>query len=223
MIILLSLLLSSLCLSLVSGQDPADSWLAYAIAPGGGGKVTRVNATWKVMAYPTIMSGGNAPGWWFGIEPEPAMNLIQPILAYGYTGEEYCIFNGYYDWYNGNFWASETGTVTPGQTITSSVWYDAPSDSYNMYIACNETGFSVTSNIPANGLVFTDTYFVVEHQPNSCGEYPANGLIVFQNIYIEINYKQLNPQWQAIDYEDACNCQGSILSPSTVKFTWQTS
>jgi len=48
------------------------------------------------MSYPTIMEGGNAPGWWFGIEPEPAMNLIQPILAYGYTGEQYAIFNGFF-------------------------------------------------------------------------------------------------------------------------------
>jgi hypothetical protein len=52
-------------LMLVSAQDPADSWLAYCISPGGGGRVTRVNVTWTVMAYPTIMSGGNAPGWWY--------------------------------------------------------------------------------------------------------------------------------------------------------------
>jgi len=207
----------------IESQDSAYSWLAYAIAPGNGGKITRVNATWKVMSYPTIMQGGNAPGWWFGIEPRPALELIQPILAYGYTGAQYAIFNGYYDWNSGNFWASDTGTVTPGQTVIASVWYDQSSDSYNMYIACPETGFSVTSNIAANGLTYTDTYFVVEHQPNSCGEYPANGNIIFQNIYIEINGQQINPQWQAIDFQDDCNCQGYIVDSSTIKFTWDTS
>lgn len=41
-------------LSQVNCQDPADSWLAYTIAPGSGQRVTRVNVTWQVMAYPTI-------------------------------------------------------------------------------------------------------------------------------------------------------------------------
>jgi len=207
----------------IKTQDPASSWLAYALAPGNGGKVTRVNATWKVMAYPTQMQGGNAPGWWFGIEPEPAMQLIQPILAYGYTGEQYSIFNGYYDWNSGNFWASNTDTVTPGQTVTASVWYVQSSDSYNMYIGCVETGWSVTSNIPANGLTFTDTYFVVEHQPDTCAEYPANGNCVFYDIYIEIAGKQITPQWQTVEYQDACNCQGQVVSSSSIEFTWQTS
>jgi hypothetical protein len=33
-------------------------------------------------------------GWWFGIEPEPADYLIQPILAYGDGQNAYTIFNG---------------------------------------------------------------------------------------------------------------------------------
>jgi hypothetical protein len=61
--------------------DPADSWLVYAKASGEGSRVLFVNATWTVPAYPTTRDGGNAPGWWFGIEPVPADILIQPILA----------------------------------------------------------------------------------------------------------------------------------------------
>ena len=60
---------------------PADSWLVYAKAAGAGSRVLSVNATWEVPAYPTTRGGGNAPGWWFGIEPVPADILIQPILA----------------------------------------------------------------------------------------------------------------------------------------------
>ncbi len=38
-----------------------------------------------------------------------------------------------------------------------------------MFITCPETGFKVKSNIPAeDGKIFTDTYFVIEHQPDSC-------------------------------------------------------
>ncbi len=62
--------------------DPADSWLAYTVSKGEGKRVTWVNATWKVPDYPNNQYSGNAPGWWFGIEPNPADNLIQPILAW---------------------------------------------------------------------------------------------------------------------------------------------
>lgn len=62
--------------------DPADSWLVYAKASDlAASRVLSVNATWTVPAYPTTRDGGNAPGWWFGIEPVPADILIQPILA----------------------------------------------------------------------------------------------------------------------------------------------
>lgn len=53
--------------------DPADSWLAYTVSKGNGNylqkifnfsgqKITFVNATWTVPAYPTDQSEGNAPG-----------------------------------------------------------------------------------------------------------------------------------------------------------------
>lgn len=44
--------------------------------------MTFINATWTVPSYPTSRVDGAAPGFWFGIEPEPALDLIQPILAW---------------------------------------------------------------------------------------------------------------------------------------------
>jgi len=44
------------------GNDPADSWLAYAKADGKGSRVLSVNMTWTVPAYPKTRAGGNAPG-----------------------------------------------------------------------------------------------------------------------------------------------------------------
>eukprot|EP01119_Soliformovum_irregulare_P004911 TRINITY_DN1610_c0_g1_i2.p1 TRINITY_DN1610_c0_g1~~TRINITY_DN1610_c0_g1_i2.p1 ORF type:complete len:143 (+),score=30.53 TRINITY_DN1610_c0_g1_i2:171-599(+) len=93
--------------------DPAGSWLAYAVAKGNGKMVTLVNASWIVPSYPSDPVEGSAPGWWFGIEPSPACFLIQPILAWGYTGTQFAIFNGYYEWDDSDWWSSDTGTVTP--------------------------------------------------------------------------------------------------------------
>jgi len=205
------------------GNDPADSWLAYVVASGDQQLITYVNATWIVPSYPTTREGGNAPGWWFGIEPNPASNLIQPILAYGFQGDIYSIFNGYYQWDDSYWWYSDVGTVTPGNTINAFVAYDESSNSYNMYIACKETGWSTTNNIPVeSGKIYSDIYFVVEHQPNTCSEYPSNGEITFTDIKVSWQNKFSTPQWKALEYQDACNCQGQIIDSETLKFTWQT-
>eukprot|EP01123_Difflugia_compressa_P012832 TRINITY_DN565_c0_g1_i1.p1 TRINITY_DN565_c0_g1~~TRINITY_DN565_c0_g1_i1.p1 ORF type:complete len:230 (-),score=42.09 TRINITY_DN565_c0_g1_i1:137-826(-) len=219
---ILSVILSVSCTLPGPGDDPADSWLAYAVASGNGNLVTYVNATWTVPAYPTTREGGNAPGWWFGIEPNPASDLIQPILAYGFTGDNYVIFNGYYQWDNSDWWYSDVGSVVPGNTVYAEVSYDSSTNSYNMNISCIETGWSVTSNIAVeSGKLYTDVYFVVEHQPNTCSEYPADGKIVFKDIHI-VWQKGGSPQWKGIQYQDACNCTPTIIDPATIQFTWDT-
>ena len=37
----------------ILAQDPADSWLVYGVAKGGGKRVTWVNATWVVPSFPS--------------------------------------------------------------------------------------------------------------------------------------------------------------------------
>jgi len=203
--------------------DPADSWLAYAVSSGNGNMVTQVNASWVVPSLPTDQSEGSAPGWWFGIEPSPACFLIQPILAWGYTGEAYSIFNGYYQWDDSDWWSSTTGNVNPGQHINAWVQYLESNNSYNMFIGCEETGFSVLSNIGVvESQVYTDTYFVVEHQPSSCSQYPSNGELTFSDIAIALKGKYITPSWKTVQWQDACNCTGIVNSPSSLTFTWST-
>jgi len=222
--IVLTLLLLAVGFSGSNAQDPADSWLCYTVAQGNGERLTFINASWIVPDYPSEQQGGNAPGWWFGIEPEPAMNLIQPILAWGEFSPAYTIFNGYYQWDNSSFWQSDSGPVSPGNHIYAYVQYDPSLDSYNMYISCQETGWSVTNNIPVeDGKIYTDAYFVVEHQPDDCGQYPANGQITFTDINIELNNKPVTPSWKGLQFNPACNSTPHVLSPSSVQFTWDTS
>jgi len=206
------------------GDDPADSWLAYTISPGNGKLLTYMNATWTVPSNPNELVSGNAPGWWFGIEPVPAADLIQPILAWGYPDPSYTIFNGYYQWDDGNWWYSDQGDVQPGNTIYASVSYVPANDSYTMIIGCIETGWSVMSSIAVEtGKKYTDAYFVMEHQPDDCGELPNDGQITFTEINIELENKPVTPKWQAFQYQPACNSQAQVLSPRSVKFTWDTS
>ena len=69
-------------------------------------------------------------------------------------------------------------------------------------------------------------YFVVEHQPQSCDQYPADGEFVFSDIQIARNGAPVAaPAWQAIQngQYDACNTTAHVEDKSTIKFTWDTS
>jgi hypothetical protein len=61
--------------------DPAASWMAYAVSKGNGKPITNVSVSFKVPSLPK-KSGSNAAFWW-GIEPVPACDLLQPVLALG--------------------------------------------------------------------------------------------------------------------------------------------
>jgi hypothetical protein len=82
----------------VQAGDPSPGWLTYAqwTSPAGG-RITMLNTTWVVPSNPSDMAAGDsgAPGWWFGIQNTKGNGaLIQPILAWGYLGPMYTMFNG---------------------------------------------------------------------------------------------------------------------------------
>ena len=109
---MLGLLLTSLA------NDPANSWLSYAAWTSPSGKpISFVNTSWVVPNDPAQSYGSNAPGWWYGIQTSNGDGaLIQPILAYGYQGSFYSIFNACFDWTDGSWHTSpETRRATPAR------------------------------------------------------------------------------------------------------------
>lgn len=203
--------------SVIHAQDPASSWLAYTKAPGGG-LITYVDATWKVPADPK--SSGSEPAFWFGIEPDPALNLIQPILKW--LGNGWYIFNEYYEWDTGHDYQSPRGRVKAGQTIFASIQYQSRNNSYLMFITCNETGWKRWDSIKVerSSITYCDVYAVVEHQPNRCSQYPADGKIIFTDFHITVSDKAITPKWSAHQYKPKCDCKAEVLSSSSVEFTW---
>ena len=86
--------------SSASANDPAGSWLSYARwdAPDSTSIITMLNTSWRVPSLPATSKGSNAPGWWFGVMDKDGDGaLVQPILAYGYQGDYYSIFNACFD------------------------------------------------------------------------------------------------------------------------------
>lgn len=165
---------------------------------------------------------------WFGIESTLADVLIQPILAYGDGTPDYTIFTGLYDWRTGGWFQSNVDNVSPGDLVEGSVVYTPSTQTYQQCIRkVTGNGKPICTRVQKNleyNETFTDVYFVVEHQPNACGEYPANGNVVFSNInVIWENGAIVAPStWQIHQFKPACNSQGKVLNASAVEFTWST-
>ena len=91
-----------------------------------------------------------APGWWFGVQTKDGDGaLVQPILAWGYEGECWTIFNACYDWTDESWNPSdESFTVQPGDVITSSVTYVEKDNSYDMYVGSDFLCTPLTTQLP---------------------------------------------------------------------------
>lgn len=210
--------------------DPSPGWLTYAqwTSPAGG-RITMLNTTWVVPSNPTDMAAGDsgAPGWWFGIQNTKGDGaLIQPILAWGYLGPMYTMFNGVFDWTDVSWHTSdEKFTVKPGDKLVSSVYYTSD-NSYTMLITSTATGKSISTPYKLEAKQTskeTTAYFVLEHTPRKCAALSAAGEMSFENIYLEVEGKQVKtPRWQPVKGARKCNAATVITDPATIKITWDT-
>ena len=136
---------------------------------------------------------------------------------------EYQIFTGFYDWHNGDWVQSKVQNVKPGTVLQGAIWLDSSLGEYKQSI--NVLGgrpiVTTVTKAQMHDEVFTDVYFVVEHQPNSCSEYPANGEVVFQDISV-VWSSGAAPAWTTAQFKPACNSLGHVVNASTLKFTWNT-
>lgn len=165
-------------------------------------------------------------GFWYGIEPSPALDLLQPILALDDIHNGYSCFLGHFDWHNGGWDQSDSFDVQPGETIFSTTTYDAATNSYQMMMmSLDHPSNKLVQSYPVNyGETFTDLYVVVEKQPPSCDQYPSNGQVIFANISAAWEgVVEKDIPWFAAQYQPACDSTPHILNNSTVSFTWSTS
>jgi len=118
---------------------------------------------------------------------------------------------------------SDTYTVLPGDLITSSASYNAGKDTYELIITNVNRSQTVKSVRSGQKQLYTDVYVVVEHQPDSCDEYPSDGGVIFSGISIAWDGKVVaDPQWTAQPFKPACNINATVLSTSAIGFTWDT-
>jgi len=222
---MLGLLLSGL-LSVGNAQDPANGWLGYALGvnpDGGDDPITFIEATWVNLKEPTNKNCFYSP--WFGIETSDNLNLVQPVNPW--TGNQWEIYNEYFQWKPTHNENSRSHVVYPGDVIYGSVTFDQTKQEYNMYHADMTSGheWSVNTTIPVQQegtkyKSYTMTYFVFEKVCSRCNEYPPDNKVTFTNITVEWGGTKKSPKWTTAYVDNVCDNRAHVVDPSTIQITW---
>eukprot|EP01116_Phalansterium_solitarium_P003808 TRINITY_DN1463_c0_g1_i1.p1 TRINITY_DN1463_c0_g1~~TRINITY_DN1463_c0_g1_i1.p1 ORF type:complete len:228 (+),score=85.76 TRINITY_DN1463_c0_g1_i1:229-912(+) len=224
----IAVLVALLGASLVAdAQDPASSWLGYAKAvnpTGGDSVVSFAAAKWVVPDNPEVWGAYLTP--WFGIETSDNLNLIQPVNPWNM--DTWTMYNEYFQWkpvHNEN--SVSSSDVKAGDVIEGSVTFNAFEQSYAVYIGNQRTHWNTTTKFAVQktdaGVYknYTTVYFVQEHPPASCRQYPRNGQVTFYDITIEHDSVQVEPKWSTGFVADACGCRAAVLNSTAVQITWK--
>ena len=65
------------------------------------------------------------------------------------------------------------------------------------------------------------SYFVLEHQPQKCNELPANGIVRWTDIEVEVDNKKISePVWHAVEESPKCKSKAVVVNSTCVEITW---
>jgi hypothetical protein len=211
---------------LASAGDPSTGWLSYARfdADSSSHKITNISMSWIVPENPSRT--GASPALWFGTQTFKGDGaLIQPICKWLSNG--WYIFHEIYDWTNGHNEQPNHVKVQAGDHISAWVAFKSSDRSYDMSITSKNLGKTYTHNYKlrsAQKTVESTAYIVIEHQPSSCGQLPADGHITFTNIEVEVEGTKLSsPKWTALQERPACGSKAVVIDSHTVELQWNPS
>lgn len=221
--------------------DPSHGWLSYAKykTPKSTDIITRLKATMVTPNNPA--SPGGRPAFWFGLQTAEGNGaLVQPILAKWRRAKKgWFMFQEVFDWsmfkkeddnpYFRHKWRGLYNKQThhiqifPGDIVTAEVWYVKSTNSYKMTMS--SSGTTEKSNyvyqLP-HAETLSQAYFVLEHQPANCNEYPDPGKISFTDIEMDINGQPIEDPLKLFVAEDKKPACGSkaIVEDDRVTITW---
>ena len=71
------------------------------------------------------------------------------------------------------------------------------------------------------GVPETQAFFVVEHQPRSCQQFPKSGNVTFRDVYVEVDYEPVAaPVWVAQQEKPACASAAAVVDSATAVISW---
>jgi hypothetical protein len=208
---------------LTDAGDPSTGWLSYAqFTTNATDIITYLSADMVVPDKPLTLGG--SPAFWFGIQTANGDGaLVQPIMA-KWIGGGFKMFEEIYDWTDKHDSASTHEEVQPGELISASVTYRSDDNSYDMNMTASPSGKVSNYNyklLEKQTATESVAYFVLEHQPVTCGQLPANGIVSWRNIRVEVNGALVEgAKWEAAQEIPACGSEATVLDSTSIDLTW---
>lgn len=217
-------------------QDPGPNWIVYAKTECPAGKqLTKMTAQWIIPENGKDMKDlGEFWTPWFGVETSDNMNLMQPVTCWG--PNKWTLSTEYYQWNPDKNVNSDFVKVYTGDSCWGEVsMLPAPTNAtepprYKISMGANTNGtFASTGQIASVQFDevlnryknYTIGYVVFEHPFDHCDKYSGADEMTFFNISVECGGVRLDePQWSKGYVQRVCDFDVHIVSPSTVKFTW---
>ena len=92
-----------------------------------------------------------------------------------------------------------------GDNIFASVTYNATANAYDMLTQNLSNGDMSKTTIPVvEDVVYTNAFFVVEHQVARCSQMPSSGSLTFTNVTLVVENAPVTPQWESVVGNTVC-------------------
>ena len=215
-------LVLALTATIAQAADPSSGWLSYAVFTAEPTDIiTSLSATMVVPELP--VEGGGEPAFWFGVQTANGDGaLIQPIMA-KWTFGRFVMFEEIFDWTDEKDSQSQHLEVVPGELIKARVVYKSEDRSYDMNMTSSSGKISNYNYKLLSKQTETESvgYFVLEHQPQKCGQLPANGIVSWRDIRVEVNGQVVqDAQWVAMQEKPKCDSVATVLNSTAIDITW---
>lgn len=217
------------------GQDPANSWLAYAVAQcPQGQRLTEMRAEWTVSRSAKNFTNPNlAYCAWFGSDTTDNLDLIQPVNPW--YGSSWEVYTEHFQWQPIKNWNSPAVPISSGQHIAGSLRFlGEDKQQYRMENFNLDSGLGSVLDVNVQKAANSPTksgqqvfknysymYVVYEQHGNpSCDLYPPAGSVNFHDIQVQCDGKDFVPTWEFKYVNHPCKFRASSEDPTSVTLSW---
>jgi len=204
------------------GPLHGPAWKAWAefnnTAP-----VTNLTTVWGIPPAPQSYTG-QILYYWNGVEPSKNTAVLQPVLQFGETPAGGGSYWALASWYVSDVTAQYSDVVQcTSSTVVGNMGIDSSSGAWLVTGVCGSQKASLTYTPPDTDYTWAYPCVLEAYDVTDCnGQYPTSNQLVFNNIQLSVQGKQVQPEWAPQTKNNQCNEHTVVSSATQVTLFWNT-
>lgn len=146
------------------------------------------------------------------------LNLIQPVNPW--MGNQWSAYTEWFQWQPERNSNSDSFSVNPGEVLHGVMEFINGTDSYKVSQTSITTGRSSSQIVKVLPRQDYSILYIVYEKLWDCDQYPAEGIVTFFDLYVEMDNKPVQPQWTAAVKDSNCDMTAHVINATTVSITW---